>query len=127
VLEAAQQRAQEIVEGCKPIIDWKDDNCAVVDGDARMGWIYPMQLPASDKWMWFLHVTGTPNSGTADTLEDAKAAVAEVYGGEGDMPQRNATPCVSRMRQFAGAPLGHRGKKSAAQPERRSAAAYSGR
>jgi hypothetical protein len=30
---------------------------------------------------WLLHMTSTsPNSGTADTMDEAKAAVAKVYG-----------------------------------------------
>ena len=30
---------------------------------------------------WFLHMTSTaPNNGTADTMDEAQAAVAEVYG-----------------------------------------------
>jgi hypothetical protein len=30
---------------------------------------------------WFLHMTSTlPDSGSADTLDEAKAALAEVYG-----------------------------------------------
>jgi hypothetical protein len=38
------------------------------------------QIPAGATWRWFLHVTGaSPNSGTADTLEEAQAALTVSY------------------------------------------------
>jgi hypothetical protein len=36
--------ADGIVEGCKPIIDWKDDD-AVVAGETNIGHIYETLLP----------------------------------------------------------------------------------
>jgi hypothetical protein len=45
-----------------------------------IGRIYADRLPSGEKWLWFLHILrATPNQGIADTLEDAKAALAESY------------------------------------------------
>jgi hypothetical protein len=73
------QREQEIVEGRAPLINWKADDYAVIDGDRVIGRIEKERLPLGVKWMWSLYMVGTPNSGTTDTLEEAKAAFAEVY------------------------------------------------
>jgi hypothetical protein len=43
--------------------------------------MYREQLPAGVKWCWFLQVMGAPlpNSGIADTLDEAKATIAARY------------------------------------------------
>ena len=76
-----KQREQERIEGRKPIIEWSDDDYAVVDGDTGIGTIYRTQLPAGFRWMRFLQVLGAPppNSGNADTLDEAKATIAARY------------------------------------------------
>jgi hypothetical protein len=40
--------------------------------------MYLEQMPAGDKWCWFLHLMGAPppKSGIADTLDEAKAEIA---------------------------------------------------
>ena len=63
----------------KPVINWKTDDYAVLDGDRVIGRIYKEALPAGVKWRWSLYMVGTPNSGNADTLDEAQAALAEVY------------------------------------------------
>jgi hypothetical protein len=55
-----KQVEQEAIEGRKPLIEWKDDDFAVVDGNTRRGRIYRTQLPAGEKWMWFLQITPAP-------------------------------------------------------------------
>jgi hypothetical protein len=38
------------------------------------------RLPGGEKWLWFLHILrASPNKGVADTLEEAKAALAHSY------------------------------------------------
>ena len=73
------QREQEIIEGRKPIINWRDDDYAVLDNDTEIGRIYREREPAGVKWRWFLHIIGASNSGSADTLEEAKAAITAAY------------------------------------------------
>jgi len=70
------QREQERVEGLAPVINWRDDDYAVLDGEIVIGRIYREQIPAGAKWCWFLQ-TGAPppNSGSADTLDEAKTAI----------------------------------------------------
>ena len=59
---------------------WKDHDFAVLDDEVRIGRMYLEQMPAGVKWRWFLHVAGaSPNSGPADTIDAAKAAIAEAY------------------------------------------------
>jgi hypothetical protein len=56
-----------------------DKDYAVIDG-TPIGRIYADRLPSGEKWLWFLHILrATPNQGIADTLEDAKAALADSY------------------------------------------------
>jgi hypothetical protein len=54
---------------------------AVLDDKIRIGRMYLEQLPAGAKWCWFLQVMGAPlpNSGIADTLDEAKATIAAHY------------------------------------------------
>jgi hypothetical protein len=59
---------------------WQHDDFAILDDEIVVGRMYREQLPAGLKWMWFLHIMGaSPNSGTADTLDEAKAGIAEAY------------------------------------------------
>jgi hypothetical protein len=74
------QREQEIIEGRAHSIDWDKDDYAVVDGNSRIGRMYKTRVPAGEKWLWFLQVLGTPNSGSADTLAGAHAAIDAAYG-----------------------------------------------
>jgi hypothetical protein len=76
------QRAQERIEGRTPVIDWKPDDYAIVDGEAVVGRIYRQRLPAGFRWSWFLQtapVAPPPNSGSTDTLDEAKAAFRARY------------------------------------------------
>ena len=74
-----QQNAQDRIEGREPF-GWNDNDYAVVD-ETRIGRIYREQLPDGWKWRWCLQITGAPepNSGTADSLEEAQAAIAARY------------------------------------------------
>jgi hypothetical protein len=71
-----KQRAQDRIEGREPL-DWADDDYAVVD-ETMIGRIYRQGDP---KWRWFLETAPapSPNKGMADTLDGAKAALAERY------------------------------------------------
>jgi hypothetical protein len=56
-----------------------DKDYVVIDG-TPIGRIYADRLPSGEKWLWFLHILrATPNQGIADTLEDAKAGLADSY------------------------------------------------
>ena len=45
-----------------------------------IGRIYRELVPAGVKWRWFLHIMGaSPNSGSADTLDQATAELATCY------------------------------------------------
>jgi hypothetical protein len=70
-----RMRAQDRIEGREPV-DTGEDDYAVVD-EARIGRIYHGVM----KWRWFLHSEPAPppNSGIADTLDEAKAAFAKRY------------------------------------------------
>lgn len=74
-----KQRAQDRIEGREPL-DWSEDDYAVVD-ETRIGRIYKHRVPAGERWLWFLQVERTPppNTGMANTLEEAKAALARRY------------------------------------------------
>ena len=74
------QGEQERIEGLAPVVPWRDDDYAVLDDEIMIGRIYRTQLPAGNKWMWFLQITGAPkpNRGAADSLDEAKAKLAAV-------------------------------------------------
>jgi hypothetical protein len=74
------QPAHETKEG-QHVIDWQDDDYAVVVGDVRIGRIHRIQPPTGDRWMWFLYAIGAPPplSGSTDTFEEAKAAIRAAY------------------------------------------------
>jgi len=75
------QRRHEAIEGREPLIEWNEHDYAVADGDRRIGRIYRTQLPAGEKWLWFLQITPAPlpNSGSTDTLDEAKVAIKSAY------------------------------------------------
>ena len=76
-----KQHAQDHIEGGEPPPDWSDDDYAVVD-ETLIGRIYRQPVQGDIKWLWFLQVASAPppNQGIADTLEEAKAALAARYG-----------------------------------------------
>jgi hypothetical protein len=75
-----KQHAQDRIEGREPPVDWSDDDYAVVD-ETLIGRIYRQLVDADVKWLWFLQTVPAPppNQGIADTLEEAKAALASRY------------------------------------------------
>jgi len=73
------QREQEVIEGRESLVNWNANDYAVANGDVRIGRIYRAQLPTGEEWLWFLHTTHLPNSGTADTLAEAHAALEAAY------------------------------------------------
>jgi len=73
-----KQHAQDRIEGLEPPLDWSEDDYAVVD-ETLVGRIYRQQVEGDIKWLWFLQTAPPPNQGIADTLEEAKAALAARY------------------------------------------------
>jgi len=76
ILVLGKQRRQEEIEGRPHVIDWRDDDYAVVDGETVVGRIRREQLPGGFRWQWFLQtkpVAPPPNSGTCETLDEAMA------------------------------------------------------
>ena len=87
-----KQGAQERIEGQEPPLDWSEDDYAVVD-ETLIGRSYKLQVEGELKWLWFLQVVPAPapNQGMADTLDEAKAALAKRYQvvkGGSNGPQR---------------------------------------
>jgi hypothetical protein len=74
-----RMRAQDRIEGREPI-DTGEDDYAVVD-EMRIGRIYREPIHGEMKWHWLLQTVPAPppNSGMADTLDEAKAAFAKRY------------------------------------------------
>ena len=74
-----KQHTQDRIEGLDSF-DWGEDDYAVVD-ERQIGRIYKERVPAGVKWLWFLQVVEAPlpNKGIADTLDEAKAALATRY------------------------------------------------
>jgi len=75
----SRMRAQDRIEGRAPV-DTGEDDYAVVD-ETRIGRIYREPTHGEMKWRWFLQTVPAPppNSGVADTLDEAKAAFAKRY------------------------------------------------
>jgi len=73
------QEAQNRIEG-RESFERGEDDYAVID-ETRIGRIYSQQLQAGFKWHWSLEVAppSLPNQGIADTLDEAKAALAKRY------------------------------------------------
>jgi hypothetical protein len=74
------QEAQDRIEGQEPFERGADDY-AVIE-ETRIGRIDSQQLQAGLKWHWSLKVApaSPPNQGIADTLAEAKAALAKQHG-----------------------------------------------
>jgi hypothetical protein len=73
-----RQRVQDRIEGREPL-DWGEHHYTILE-ETKIGRIYRQQINGDPKWLWFLHVPAPPpNQGTADTLEEAKAALAARY------------------------------------------------
>jgi hypothetical protein len=72
-------RAQARIEGLDPTI-WDDDDYAIVD-ETKVGRIYTHRIHGEMKWVWCLQTDPAPppNTGVADTLDDAKAAFKKRY------------------------------------------------
>jgi hypothetical protein len=98
-----KQHAQDGIEGLASF-DWGEDDYAVVDetqvvDERQIGRIYKERVPAEVKWLWFLQVVEAPlpNKGIADTLDEAKAALAKRYEEVKQlMTGRNATSSARR-------------------------------
>ena len=98
-----KQHAQDGIEGLASF-DWGEDDYAVVDetqvvDERQIGRIYKERVPAGVKWLWFLQVVEAPlpNKGIADTLDEAKAALAKRYEEVKQlMTGRNATSSPRR-------------------------------
>src|SRR5262249_39062732 len=69
------------VEGRQHVIDWKEDDYAVVDDQTVVGRIYRDRLAGGLQWCCFLNTTPAPppNNGSADTLDVAKVEFANRY------------------------------------------------
>jgi hypothetical protein len=76
-----KMRAHDVIEGKEPG-PWGEDDYAVVEG-RLIGRIYRDRVPGGEtKWRWFLQSgpgVPQPNAGEADTLDEAKEALAERY------------------------------------------------
>jgi hypothetical protein len=77
-----KQRAQDRIKG-RYSLDWGEDDYAVIDetqgvDETQIGRIYKERMPEGAKWLWSLQVARAPppNQGIADTLNEAKAALA---------------------------------------------------
>jgi hypothetical protein len=74
-----KQHAQDRIEEREPPPDWSEDDYALVD-ETLVGRMYRQPVQGDPKWLWFLHVPAPPpNQGIADTLEEARAALAARY------------------------------------------------
>jgi hypothetical protein len=76
-LALRMQKAQNRIERREPVERGEDDY-AVID-ETRIGRIYSQQLQTGLKWHWSLEVdpASPPNQGIADSLDEAKAALAK--------------------------------------------------
>jgi hypothetical protein len=75
-------RDQARIEGLNPDL-WAADDYSIVDPDInkRVGRIYPETILGEPKWLWFLQTEAAPppNSGKADSLDEAKEAFKRRY------------------------------------------------
>ena len=70
-----KQRVHDRIEGREPL-DWGEHDYAVLE-ETTVGRIYRQHFHGDLKWFWSLHAPApAPNQGIADTLEEAKAALA---------------------------------------------------
>ena len=77
--DAANATRAEAIEGRESLVNWSANDYAVAKGDVRIGRIYRAQLPAGERWLWFIHTTYRPSSGAADTLAEAHAQLDAAY------------------------------------------------
>jgi len=80
-----KQHTQDRIKG-RYSFDWGEDDYVVIDetqavDETQIGRIYRERVSAGVKWLWFLQVVRAPppNHGIADTLDEAKAALAKRY------------------------------------------------
>jgi hypothetical protein len=71
-----KQTDEDRVEGRKPL-DWGENDYAVL-GETLIGRIYKEE---GLKWRWYLEIAPVPPpyEGVADTLDEARAAIAKRY------------------------------------------------
>jgi hypothetical protein len=71
---------QALIAGWNPEI-WSEEDFCILDGERRVGRIYPELIHGERKWLWFLQTEPAPppNTGMADTLEEAKAEFKARY------------------------------------------------
>jgi hypothetical protein len=76
-LVVRKSRAQARIDRLETV-DWGDDDYAVND-ETTVGRIYKEMIHGEPKWRWFLQIVPVPppNQGMADTLDEAKAALAK--------------------------------------------------
>ena len=74
-----KMNAQARLDDLQTASGWSDDDYAVCD-DVKVGRIYKERTPAGE-WMWFfqLRPAPPPTQGITQTLDQAKAKVAEAY------------------------------------------------
>jgi hypothetical protein len=72
-------RAQARIEGLDLTI-WDEDDYATVD-ETTVGRLYTQRIHGDMKWVWYLQTdpVSSPNTGIADTLDEAKAAFKKRY------------------------------------------------
>ena len=73
-------KAHDLIEGGEPG-PWGEDDYALVEG-TMIGRICRDRVPGGEvRWRWFYQIQGNrappPNSGVCDTLEEAKATLAD--------------------------------------------------
>jgi hypothetical protein len=75
-----KQHAQDCIEGLEPPLDWSEDDYVVVD-ETLIGRIYRQPVQGDLRWLWFLQTVPAPlpTQGVADTLEEARVALAARY------------------------------------------------
>jgi hypothetical protein len=59
---------------------WDEDDYAILD-EAQVGRLYTKRIHGEMKWVWCVQTDPAPppNTGIADTLDDAKAAFKKRY------------------------------------------------
>ena len=72
-------RAYAHIAGLDPTI-WDENDYSIVD-ETTVGRIYTQRIHGEVKWVWWLQTSPAPppNTGIADTLDDAKVAFKKRY------------------------------------------------
>jgi hypothetical protein len=78
-LRLRKTHVQARIDGLDPTI-WDEDDYAILD-EAKVGRLYTQRIHGEMKWVWCLQTDPAPppNTGIADTLDDAKAAFKKRY------------------------------------------------